>query len=357
MRTAMFFSVFMFAIWLSPAFSQDKPIGRFTFSEIHDNVKDSVVTLEVEATVVIQGRPQSADGSGSGVVWGKDGYIVTNKHVIQEDSSVNGQEIKRRARKVYVVSPTGIKITATIVGVAPDTDLALIKINEESVANFKAMEIGDSDSIRVGEHVLAIGSPFGLGGTLTSGIVSSVRSIDMNGSKLPHQMIQTDAAINPGNSGGALVNLDGELVGIPTMIISRTGSNAGIGFAIPSNVVKKIVEDIKNEKTSLGYLGINVQNVNELSSVIRKQLGLQDAGGVMVTSLVPDGPSANSGISQGDIILSVNAQEVKDDVGFRWLERSLSPGKEAFLEIKKRTPNAVEKVKIVVGENKEADTL
>ena len=324
-------------------------IERFTFANVYNQVKNSVITLRVSGTALVNGQPKTIDGSGSGVVWDENGYIVTNKHVIEEDSVVNGVKIERRASKIFIVLSGGVEIKASLIGVSPDTDLALLR-SDEMRPEFKPMVLDDSDKIIVGDPVLAIGSPFGLGDTLTTGIISAVRSIAMNGDKpFPHQMIQTDAAINPGNSGGALVNLEGKMVGIPTMIISQSGTNAGVGFAIPVSVVKKIVEDIINKRSGTGFLGISVQNIAELSGTIRKQLGVTEEKGVMVTGLILGGPAEKSTITQGDVILEINGAKLEESNGFKWSERNLRPGEDAVLKIKRKKSGVIEEIKIKAG--------
>ncbi|MDP3953895.1 MAG: trypsin-like peptidase domain-containing protein [bacterium] len=331
-------------------------IERFTFSDIFKKVRNSVVMLKVEGTVLVNGQPKTVEGSGSGVVLDNEGYIVTNKHVVEESSVVNGVTIERRSSKVFIVMPSGVEIRTELIGVAPDTDLALIKAIQMP-EGLEPMMLDDSNNIVVGEHVVAVGSPFGLGETVTTGIVSAIRIINFGSNRpFPHPMIQTDAAINPGNSGGALVNLEAKLVGIPTLILSQSGTNAGVGFAIPVNIVKKIVEDIKNKKTSVGFLGISCQDILSLSPAIRKQLGIQEQKGVMATGVIPGGPAENASIRQGDIILGINGGLVEDLNSFKWLERNLEPGQEAVLKIKRKASGSIEEIRIKAGSgNNKAD--
>ncbi|MBQ3843594.1 MAG: trypsin-like peptidase domain-containing protein [Bacteroidales bacterium] len=233
-------------------------------------------------------------GFGSGVVISPDGYIVTNNHVVEN------------ARKIEVTFNDKHKRAATIVGTDPTTDIALIKVE---AAGLEYLTFGDSDKVRVGEWVLAVGNPFNLNSTVTAGIVSAkARSINILGEGTIESFIQTDAAVNPGNSGGALVNTNGDLIGINAAIASRTGSYEGYSFAIPSNIAKKVVEDfLIYGALQRAYLGISMVEITE---GLADYKGLDVLSGVYVASVSKDGAADRYGIKKDDIILSINGLTV-----------------------------------------------
>lgn len=248
--------------------------------------------------------PDLPTGMGSGVIISEDGYIVTNNHVIKGSNKI---EVVLNNQKSYI---------AELIGTDPNTDIALIKIEEKGLPFIKFV---DSDVINVGDWVLAVGNPFGLNSTVTAGIVSAKgRSIDIlrrNASSPIESFIQTDAAINPGNSGGALVNPNGDLVGINTAISSQTGSYVGYGFAVPSNLVKKVVEDIKKYGlVQRGYLGIQGLDLNEEYAVkdYNKKNGTdyKSQQGILVQSLTDNGGAIDAGLEKGDIITEVDGQKM-----------------------------------------------
>ena len=229
---------------------------------------------------------------GSGVILSKDGYIVTNYHVVSG------------ATKIIVKTIDGKKYTAKLIGSDPKTDLAVIKIDAK---NLKPITIADSSKVEVGDLVLAIGNPFGLRESVTAGIVSAVNrtSIGLNDYE---NFIQTDAAINPGNSGGALVDMKGRLIGINSAIISRSGGNNGIGFAIPSNMVKFVVKSlIEKGKVVRGYLGVLISNIDPSKA---KLYGIDH--GVLINKVEPHSAAAEAGLKPGDIIVAVDGEEVKN---------------------------------------------
>lgn len=229
-------------------------------------------------------------GFGSGVVISPDGYIVTNNHVVEG------------ARKIEVTFNDKHKREATIVGTDPNTDIALIKVDAKDL---EYLTFGDSDKVRVGEWVLAVGNPFNLTSTVTAGIVSAkARNINILGPGTIESFIQTDAAVNPGNSGGALVNINGDLIGINAAIASRTGSYEGYSFAIPSNIAKKVVEDfLLYGSLQRAYLGINMA---EMTEELAKQKGLDVLSGIYVADVSEGGAASKAGIKKGDIVLSIN---------------------------------------------------
>ena len=320
-----------------------QPLDQKVFGEVFKKTRDSVVTIRISTTVIINGQPRTTEGGGSGSIVSLEGLIVTNKHVVNDTT-----------RSFKVVLSDGREFSASFVGMAPDTDLSLIKLNT-TPAGLKPITLGDSDKIEEGDWVLVIGSPFGLGGTLTAGIISakerpiSIPS-DSELTQPPHTLIQTDTAINPGNSGGALINLNSELIGVPTMNLSKTGASVGIGFAIPVNVVKRVLQDITNKKTTVGWLGLLVQDLSNLSPTARKQLGISTESGIIVTGLEIAGPAQKAGIKQYDTILEIEGQKINSTTGFQWLERNLSPGETITLKIQRRGMTTTEEIRTVVGE-------
>ncbi len=256
------------------------------------------------------GRSQVQRGLGSGVIVTDDGYILTNNHVV-DDADV-----------VYIRTFDNRKIDAKVIGKDPKTDLAVIKVNAKGL---KPIIIGDSDKLRVAEWVIAIGSPLGenFARTVTQGIVSAKGRANV-GLADYEDFIQTDAAINPGNSGGALVNINGELVGINTAIASRTGGFEGIGFAVPSNMAKKVLSSlITTGKVSRGYLGVSIQDIDEN---LAKAMHLKVVEGVLVGTVVDGSPAAKAGVKTGDIILDFNGVKVTSSVTLRNAIASHSPG-------------------------------
>lgn len=248
--------------------------------------------------------------SGSGVIYTTDGYIITNNHVV---ANVDKIEVVIN-KKNY---------PATIVGRDPNTDLAVLKVNEK---NLSAVKIGSSKNLKVGEWVLAIGNPFNLYSTATAGIVSAkARNLNILNSQFPiESFIQTDAAINPGNSGGALVNIKGDLIGINTAIISRTGSYAGYGFAVPIDIVKKVVNDIiAYGEVQKAFGGLEV---TEITSEMAIKLKLTDFNGVIINYLQKDGAAEKAGLKKGDIIVKINDQFIDGKSAFEEQMSYYNPG-------------------------------
>jgi serine protease Do len=239
------------------------------------------------------GRTQPASSLGSGFVIDKAGYIVTNNHVIEG------------ADEITVNFTDGSKLKVSqIVGRDTKTDLALLKVDPKK--DLAAVHFGDSQKMRVGDWVMAIGNPFGLGGTVTVGVISATRR-DINSGSYD-EFLQTDAAINRGNSGGPLFNMDGDVIGINTAIISPTGGSIGIGFAVPSNSANQVVAQLREYgETRRGWLGVRIQTVTD---EIAESLGLQETGGALVANVTPDGPAAKAGIEVGDIVLKFDGMDV-----------------------------------------------
>jgi Do/DeqQ family serine protease len=241
------------------------------------------------------GNNQPIVGAGSGVIISNDGFIVTNNHVVQD------------ADKITVTLNDKRSYEAVLIGNDPNSDLALIKIN---VNNLPEITFGNSDNVKIGEWVLAVGNPFNLSSTVTAGIVSAkARNINILGKKSGiDSFIQTDAAVNPGNSGGALVNINGDLIGINAAIATNTGSYTGYSFAIPVNIVKKIVEDIMQYgEVQRAYMGITFV---DMDGDFVKKMGIKDMKGVYIESVTENGPAFKSGVKAGDIILKINGAAV-----------------------------------------------
>ena len=239
------------------------------------------------------GRPMQGGGAGSGVIVdAKNGYILTNHHVVGE------------ADEIQILLVDGRELEAELVGSDAATDIALIKVEAEDLTD---MPIGDSNDVRVGDFVIAIGSPYGLTHTVTSGIVSALgrTGISRDGYE---DFIQTDASINPGNSGGALVNMSGELIGINSVIISRSGGNVGIGFAVPTEIASSIMGQILDfGEIRRGLLGVNI---NSIDAEAAKTLNIDVEGGALITRVFPDSAAENAGLEVGDIIVTVNDKKI-----------------------------------------------
>src|SRR6516162_5968197 len=294
-----------------------------------------------------EGQPRKVSSLGSGFVIDPSGLIVTNNHVIEG------------ADEIIINFTDGSKLKVTkILGHDPKTDLALLKV--EPTQPLKAASFGDSSKMRVGDWVMAIGNPFGLGGTVTLGIISATKR-DINSGPYD-DFLQTDAAINRGNSGGPLFNMDGQVIGVNTAIISPTGGSIGIGFAVPSNSAVQVVDQLKQfGETRRGWLGVHVQNV---TGEIAKSMGLQEPVGALVASVTPDSPAAAAGLKPSDVILKFDGDPVET---MRSLPRAVasSPvGKPVDLEVQRagdvihltvtigRLPEEVEKAEEAEAEAK-----
>ncbi len=264
--------------------------------------------------------PKDQVGMGSGVIIREDGYIVTNNHVIDGADQI---EVTLANNKPY---------PATLVGTDPATDIALLKIDEDSLP---AIVLGDSDNLRLGEWVLAIGSPYDLRSTITAGIVSAKgRSLpNYDGQYRVESFIQTDAAVNPGNSGGALINTLGELVGINTSIISLTGSYAGYSFAVPVNIVRKITEDfIRYCEVRRALLGISMTDITDSMA---RQFNLDSMEGVYVAEVQPNSAAEKGGIRIGDVITEINLNRVRNGAAVQEQMNRLRPGEQAVITVQR----------------------
>ncbi len=287
---------------------QDSPVTKEgwgiqnNFRGIYDLYKDRVVFISTER-VASQGYVPFFDnqapgmrqsGLGTGFILSEDGYICTNHHVVKNVDRV-------------VVRVSGKSYQADVVGSDERTDIALLKVNAKEP--LKAVFLGNSDKVRVGDIVVAIGNPFGLDRTFTMGVVSATarRDVDFMGSSQSH--IQTDASINPGNSGGPLINIDGEVIGINRMIYSKSGGSMGIGFAIPINTAKLVLEHLKiYKRVRRGFLGVQLMPV---TPEIAARFNRRDMAGAVVVEVMPDSPAFRGGVRPGDIILRVGSRDVE----------------------------------------------
>lgn len=307
----------------------------FTFAA--ETCVDAVVYVKVRATqqVVSNAGPlfrfffgyeripysREVQGSGSGVIIREDGYIVTNNHVI---AGANAIEVTLNNNRTY---------PARLIGTDPATDVALIKIEENGLP---IVPFADSDHLRLGEWVLAIGSPYDLRSTITAGIVSAKGRSMPKDPNNPNEFriesfIQTDAAVNPGNSGGALVNKEGKLVGVNTAIISQTGSYAGYSFAVPSNIVKRITDDLMDYGTvHRARLGIVMLPIND---EIAKELKLSSVNGVYITDMASDSAAAEAGIKVGDVVVEIGGSKVTGVSSVQELVNNFHPGDRAEVKV------------------------
>ena len=252
-------------------------------------------------------RQPPSEGLGSGVVVSEDGYILTNNHV------VNGADV------ITVSFNDGRELKAKVVGTDPQTDLAVIKVTAKDLP---AVTFADSDTLEVGDRVLAVGNPFGIGQTVTSGMVGALGRASLG---LDYEdFIQTDAAINPGNSGGALVDLKGRLIGINTAILSRSGGFQGIGFAIPSNLARNVMEQlVANGEVVRGYLGVSVQDV---TADLAAGFDLKDKGGALIADVLAGSPADKSGLEPGDVVTEINGRPINDSRRLKLTVAGIAPG-------------------------------
>jgi Do/DeqQ family serine protease len=277
---------------------QNDPWFRFFYSEREDDT------------------PQQ--GLGSGVIVSPEGYILTNNHVIEG------------AQEIEVTLSDSRHAIAQVIGTDPDTDLAILRIKLERLP---VITLGNSDTAQVGDRVLAIGNPFGVGQTVTSGIVSALGRNQL-GINTFENFIQTDAAINPGNSGGALVDVNGNLIGINTAIYSRSGGNMGIGFAIPVSTARQVLEGIvRDGQVTRGWVGIEPM---EVTPELAETFGLKSTEGVIVTGVLQNGPAASAGLLPGDLLQKVAGQPVRNVGELLTQIAALAPGKSVKLDVVRR---------------------
>lgn len=331
-----YLSVLLILLMIIPLSGQDLKAFSKQFADIAESVTPSVVTITAQKVTKIQNpfgdfdfpfeffgfnmppkeREFRSSALGSGVIVDQ-GYVITNNHVIED------------AEEVKIVLHDKREFEATVVGADAKTDIAVLKIDEKNLPRAK---LGDSDHLRVGEWVLAIGSPFStrLGNTVTHGIISGLGRSGMQLSTY-ESYIQTDASINPGNSGGALVNLDGEVIGINSAILSRSGGSNGIGFAIPINLAKKVMNDIITQgRVVRAWLGVTIQ---ELNQELSESLGLKDVRGVLISDIMEGSPAETAKLQSGDVVVKVNDQNVTDPSELQLNIASRSPGETVSLAI------------------------
>jgi serine protease Do len=260
-------------------------------------------------------RGRRQEGIGSGVIVSPDGYIITNNHVIE-----GADEIR------VFLGDNSQEFEATLVGTDPQSDIAVLKID---ATDLPAVTLGDSSQLRVGDVVFAIGNPMGVGQTVTQGIVSAQgRALGIVDYE---DFIQTDAAINPGNSGGALIDAQGRLIGINTAIVSRSGGNMGIGFAVPVNQARRTMESLMVDgRVSRGFLGITIQDIDH---ELQDAFGLPDMEGALVNSVLPDGSAAAAGVQTGDVIREFNGRKIRDVRHLRMLVSGTAPGRDVTFSV------------------------
>ena len=261
---------------------------------------------------------QRAASLGSGVIVTQDGYVLTNHHVVDA------------AREIEVAFPDGRKLLARVVGNDPETDLAVLKVD---AGGLRAITFASGDSLRVGDVVLAMGNPFGVGQTVTSGIVSALGRSGLHINTFEN-FIQTDAAINPGNSGGALVDAGGRLVGINTAIYSRSGGSMGIGFAIPVSTAKQVLDQIvANGTVTRGWIGVEIQ---EITPTTAESSPFGGSRGAMIAGVLSGGPADQAGVKAGDVLFSVDGRPVANPAAVLNMIAALAPGKPAKLNLQRR---------------------
>lgn len=275
-----------------------------------------------------QNAPQRSSGLGSGVMVSEEGYILTNNHVIES------------ADNIEAALNDGKKFTARVVGRDPETDLAVLRI--DSKEKFKAINFAPAENVRVGDVVLAIGNPFGVGQTVTMGIVSALGRSDL-GINTFENFIQTDAAINPGNSGGALVDTNGQLIGINTAIYSRSGGSLGIGFAIPAGTARNIMEQIiKNGQVTRGWIGVQVQEITpDLAQAFKLP-----AQGALIAGIARKSPAERAGLQTGDVLLSLDEKNITSANAVLETVAALPPGQQVKARILRNGRNAETTIQI-----------
>jgi len=269
-------------------------------------------------------------GLGSGVIVSPDGYILTNSHVVDDADSVK------------VTLGDGRILTAKVVGADQKTDIAVIKVDARDLP---AITFANSDDVLVGDRVLAVGNPFGIGETVTSGIVSGMGRSGATGLDY-EDFIQTDAAINPGNSGGALVDMKGRLIGLNTAILSRNGGFQGIGFAIPANLARHVVDSlVTTGRVVRGFLGVTIQDI---TPDLAEQFHLKSTKGVIVSDITPDSPAAKAGLKSGDIVLDLDGRPVADSRRLKFAVAATAPGREVKVRVLRN--DKPEEIAVKIGE-------
>jgi Do/DeqQ family serine protease len=325
----------------SVAYAHPAPPVDNSIADVAERVVESVVNIDIEAEVPVDpffatmfgaDDVQKMSGKGSGVIITASGRILTNAHVVAG------------ADTIKVTLHDGTEVPAKVIGKDTRADLAVIQL-EGKFPPLKPIPMGDSSQVRLGEVVLAIGDGLGVGKSVSMGIISAKG----RGSRLAEyeDFLQTDAAINPGNSGGALVNMKGELIGINTAIATRTGGYQGIGFAIPTNMAKPIMEALMRDgKVTRGYLGVGIATV---SPMMAKRYGLGSDKGVLIAGVEARGPAAKAGLVEGDVVTAINGTEVKTDDALRKIIGNAKPGTTVELQVVHRN-GKVSTVKAKLGE-------
>ncbi len=317
-----------------------------SFEELSERVNPAVVEIfttgYVAASGVVAGQKLFAKQtrSGSGVIVDPNGYIVTNAHVVFGAERVQVLMAPREEKEYQsALKPMGDLTGAQVVGIDRETDLAVLKVQR---TNLPSLSLGDSDTVKQGQLVLAFGSPRGLGGTVSMGVVSATsRQLQEED---PMIYIQTDAMINPGNSGGPLVNAKGEVVGINTLIFSESGGSEGLGFAAPSNIVRYVYEQIRRSgRVSRGEIGVRPQTITPL---LARGLGLDRTWGVLLSDVHPNGPAANAGLEPGDIVLTLDGKIMENGRQLRVNLYRHAVGETVDLEIQRRTQKLTFRVPI-----------
>ncbi|MBS1788869.1 MAG: DegQ family serine endoprotease [Acidobacteria bacterium] len=277
-----------------------------------------------------QPREQREHGLGSGVIVSADGYILTNNHVVDG------------ANDIRVITFDKRELKARVIGTDPNTDIAVVKIEAN---NLPTLQFADSSEVQVGDIALAIGNPFGVGQTVTMGIISATGRGNL-GIEDYEDFIQTDAAINPGNSGGALINANGELIGINTAILSRAGGNQGVGFAVPANLARTVMNQLmKNGKVVRGYMGVVIQPV---TTELAKAFSLPNSNGALIGEITPDSPASKAGLKQGDVISELNGVAVDDSRELRLKISQLAPG--TTIKLKVLRDGSPRNISVTLGE-------
>ena len=271
--------------------------------------------------------PRKSQSMGSGFIYSADGYIITNHHVIAD------------ADQIIVKLNDKRELDAKLIGSDPSSDIALLKIKAK---NLKPVKVGNSENLKVGQWVLAIGSPFGFESTVTAGIVSAIGRSLPNDNYVP--FIQTDVAINPGNSGGPLFNLNGEVVGINAQIFSRSGGFMGLSFAIPMNVANNVIKQLKvSGKVSRGWLGVYIQ---EVTNNLAKSFGMKNPSGALISKIIPDGPASKSDLKVGDIILKFDGKKIVTSSSLPPIVGNTKVGKNVKIEILRKGSKKIIKFKV-----------
>jgi len=328
------FSAIAILVLAAPALAQSR-LPAEGFADLNERLSPAVVNIATSQRVQgVEDLPRFPPGSpmerlneglgeggaqitslGSGFIISPDGVIVTNNHVIES------------ADAIEVILQNGQRLEATVIGRDPATDIAVLRVHARTPLPY--VEMGDSDTARVGDIVLAIGNPFGLGGSLSVGVVSA-RNRNIDAGRYD-DFIQTDAAINRGNSGGPLFNTDGEVIGVNTAIVSPTGASVGVGFATPTSIVRPVVEQIvRYGETRRGWLGVRLANITR---AIADRAGYEGSTGAVVTRITPEGPAARAGLRTGDIVVRFNGRDIADSRALTRLVGEAQVGTTATIDI------------------------